>query len=95
MRVFVLPCVPICVIGLTPAGHSVADTGTRAWVYILNHDERMLLQRSHGQVTIIRHMLQEVAIPRPDRVANLEDAPGIRTHLSKKRERQRSHWYHM
>lgn len=88
-------CVPVCVIGLTPAGHRVAHTGTGAWVHILDHDEGMLLQRSHGQVAIIGHVLQVAAVPGPDGVANLEDTPSIRAHLNKKCERERPRWYHM
>lgn len=73
--------VPLCAIGLAPAGHRVADTRPSARVHVLDYDEGMLLQRGHCQVTVIRHLLQEAAITRPDRVANLKDPSSIRTHL--------------
>ncbi len=86
-----LLCVPLCVIGLPPAGHRVADTRAGARVHILDHDEGMLLQRGHGKMTVIRHVLQEGAISRPDRVADLKDPSSVRTHLEGEGEGQRTH----
>lgn len=77
--------VPRCVIGLAPAGHRVADTRAGARVHVLDHDEGMLLQRGHGQVTVIGHVLQEAAVPRPDRVTNLEDPLSVRPDLERRR----------
>lgn len=76
-------CVPLCVVGLTPAGHSVAHTCAGSRVYVLNHDKGMLLQGGYGQVTVVRHMLQEAAIPRPDGVADLKDAPSECSNLNR------------
>lgn len=74
-------CLPLGVVGLPPAGHRVADTCAGSRVHVLHHDEGMLLQRGDGQVTVIGHLLQEVAVTRPDRVADLNDPPGVRSHL--------------
>lgn len=92
---FALPCVPLCVIGLAPAGHRVADTCASARVHVLDHDEGMLLQRGHGQVPVIRHVLQEAAVSRPDRVAHLKDPSSVRTHLERESEGQRARHYHL
>lgn len=80
-------CIPLCAIGLAPAGHRVADTRPGARVHVLDHDEGMLLQRGHCQVTVIRHLLQKAAVTRPDGVANLEDPSRIRTHLESETDR--------
>lgn len=76
--------VPLCAIGLAPAGHRVADACASSRVHVLHHDEGMLLQGGHCQVTVIRHLLQEAAIPRPDRVTHLEDPSSKRAHLQNK-----------
>lgn len=78
---------PVCVIGLTPAGYSVADTCASSRVHVLNHDEGMLLQCGHGQMTVIRHMLQVAAIAWPDGIANLKDAPSKRAHLNREKKK--------
>lgn len=74
---------PLCAVGLAPARHRVADAGSGARVHVLHHDEGMLLQGGHGQVTVIGHLLQEAAVPRPDRVADLKDPSSVRTHLER------------
>lgn len=79
--------VPLGVVGLPPAGHRVADAGARPRVHVLHDDEGTLLQRGHGQVAVVRHFVQEAAVAGPDRVAHLEDPPGVGAHL----ERQDSH----
>lgn len=73
--------VPLCAIGLAPAGHRVADARASSRVHVLDHDEGMLLQGGHCQVTVIRHLLQEAAVPRPDRVTHLQDPSSKRAHL--------------
>lgn len=73
--------VPLRAVGLAPAGHRVADARAGARVHVLHDDEGMLLQRGHGQVAVVRHLLQEAAVPRPDRVADLEDPSSVRAHL--------------
>lgn len=77
-------CVPFCAVGLAPAGHRVANTRASARVHVLNYDKGTLLQRGYGQVTVIRHLLQEAAISRPDRVADLKDPSSICSHLEVK-----------
>lgn len=79
--------VPLCAVGLAPAGHRVADAGSGSRVHVLHHDEGMLLQGGHGQVTVIGHLLQEAAVPRPDRVADLKDPSSVRSHLERERPR--------
>ena len=93
-RVFACLCVPVCVIGLTSAGYGVADTCASSRIHVLNHDEGMLLQRGHGQMAVVGHMLQVAAIPRPDGIANLKDAPSERPHLNGEGGRENAHWYH-
>lgn len=80
--------VPLCAIDLAPAGHRVADTRASARVHVLDHDEGMLLQRGHCQVTVIRHLLQEAAVSRPDGVAHLKDPASERTHLESKKNKK-------
>lgn len=75
---------PLCVVGLPPAGHRVADTRAGSRVHVLHHDEGMFLQRGHSQVTIIRHLVQEAAVAGPDRVAHLKDPSSVRAHLEGK-----------
>lgn len=70
-------------IGLAPAGHSVADACAGSRVHVLNHDKGMLLEGGHRQVAVIRYVLQEAAIPRPDGVADLKDAASKRAHLKR------------
>lgn len=84
---FALLPVPLRLIGLAPAGHRVADTCASARVHVLDHDEGMLLQRGHGQVTVIGHLLQEAAISRPDRVADLKDPSRVRADLERERQK--------
>ena len=72
---------PLCAVGLAPAGHRVADARAGARVHVLHHDEGMLLQRRHGQVPVVRHLLQEAAVPGPDGVPDLEDPPRVCAHL--------------
>lgn len=74
---------PLSAVGLAPARHRVADAGSGARVHVLHHDEGMLLQGGDGQVTVIGHLLQEAAVPRPDRVADLKDPSRVRTHLER------------
>lgn len=81
--------VPLCAIDLAPAGHRVADTRASARVHVLDHDEGMLLQRGHCQVTVIRHLLQEAAVSRPDGVAHLKDPASERTHLESKKKKRK------
>lgn len=68
-------------IGLAPARHRVADACARAGVHVLNNDKGVLLQCGHGQVAVIGHMLQEVAVARPHGVAYLQDASAVCAHL--------------
>ena len=72
---------PLCAVGLAPAGHRVADARAGARVHVLHHDEGMLLQRRHGQVPVVGHLLQEAAVPGPDGVPDLEDPPRVCAHL--------------
>lgn len=77
---------PLGAVVLTPAGHRVADAGAGARVHVLDHDEGVLLQRGHSQVTVVGHFLQVAAVARPDRVANLKDPTGVRTDLGRKKK---------
>lgn len=53
----------------------------------------MLLQGGYSQVTVVRHMLQEAAIARPDGVADLKDAPSECSNLNGEGGREWAHWY--
>lgn len=68
-------------VGLPAAGYGVANTSTRGGVHRLHDDEGPLLQRGHGQVSVIRHRLQVGAEARPHRVSHLQDARLVGPHL--------------
>lgn len=74
-------CSRLSAVVLPPAGHGVADAGAGSRVHVLHHDEGMLLQRGHRQVPVVRHLLQEAAVARPDRIAHLQDPAGVGAHL--------------
>lgn len=76
---------PLGAVVLTPAGHRVADAGAGARVHVLDHDEGVLLQRGHCQVTVVRHFLQVAAVARPDWVTYLKDPTAVRTDLGYKK----------
>lgn len=68
-------------VGLSSAGNGVADARAGRWIHRLHDDEGPLLQRGHRQVPVVRHRLQVRAVPRPHRVAHLQDSHLVVAHL--------------
>lgn len=71
---------------LATTGHGVPHTCPCAWIDALHDDKGPLLQCGHGQVTIIRHRLQEAAIARPNWVAHVQNSCLITSYLGKQIE---------
>lgn len=71
----------LCLVGLSSAGYSVADTCTSHGVHCLHDNKGPLLQRGHRQVPVIRHRLQVGAVPRPHGVSHLQDPCLVGPHL--------------
>ena len=60
-------------VGLSSAGHGVADACTGHRVDCLHDDEGPLLQCRHRQMPVVRHRLQVGAVAWPHGVSHLQD----------------------
>lgn len=68
-------------VGLSSAGHGVADARASRRIHRLHDDKGPLLQRGHRQVPVVRHRLQVRAVPRPHGVPHLQDSHLVVAHL--------------
>lgn len=68
-------------VGLSSAGHRVADTRAGQRIHRLHDDEGPLLQGGYRQMPVIRHRLQVGAVTGPHGVSHLQDPHFVVPHL--------------
>ncbi|MEQ2289381.1 hypothetical protein AMECASPLE_032397 [Ameca splendens] len=70
-----------CLVGLSSARYSVANTSTSHRVHCFYDDKGPLFQCSHSQMSVIRHRLKIGAKPWPHGISHLQDSHLICPHL--------------